>query len=76
MSEQPLDPVTEQHLADMPDDDWRALVARVRPPDDPKAVAAKALAHHVRGKSPEYRIERNQSQVADAVRGYITGGRA
>ncbi len=27
-----LDPVTEQQLADLSDEDWAALTARVRPP--------------------------------------------
>ena len=43
-----LDPVVEQQLAELPDADWRALVARVREPEDPKAAAASALAQHVR----------------------------
>jgi hypothetical protein len=28
-----LNPETEQQLAEMNDDDWRALTARIRPPD-------------------------------------------
>ena len=31
-----LDPAVEQQLADMPDDDFAALMARVRPPDEPR----------------------------------------
>jgi hypothetical protein len=43
-----LDPLVEQQLAELPDADWRALVARVREPEDPKAAAASALRSHVR----------------------------
>jgi hypothetical protein len=41
-----LDPAFEQQLADLSDDDWRSLSARVRPPtsaDSLKAIAAKHI---------------------------------
>lgn len=38
-----LDPTVEQAIADMSDDDFNALVARTRPPIDPRAAAAQAL---------------------------------
>lgn len=42
-----LDPAVEQQLADMYDDDWHALSARVRPPSSTaqlKAAAAQVLS--------------------------------
>ena len=42
-----LDPKTEQTLADMSDEDWSALAARVRPPtssEQLKTVAAKVIS--------------------------------
>jgi hypothetical protein len=42
-----LDPAVEQQLADLPDAEWRALSARVRPPtssEQLKSVAAKVIS--------------------------------
>jgi hypothetical protein len=35
-----LNAAFEEHLASLPDADWRALVARVRPPTDPATARA------------------------------------
>lgn len=46
--------LVEDYLAGMSRQDFQALVARVRPPDepaDPKQIAAEALRRHVRGQS-------------------------
>lgn len=37
-----LTPEIEQHLADMTDEDWRALLARVRPPNPGDGGLAEA----------------------------------
>lgn len=36
----------EDYLAALPDDDWRALCARVRPPDEPPKSPRPALMTH------------------------------
>ncbi|WP_062539246.1 hypothetical protein [Mycobacterium celatum] len=69
-----LDPEVEQQLADMPEADFDALIARVRPPEepaDPKARAAAALRRemgaNVRGKKP------SKEAAAAALRRYANG---
>lgn len=66
-----LDPHIEQQLADMPAGDFDALIARVRPPDepiDPKERAAAALRGelgvNLRGRKP------SKQAAADALRRY------
>lgn len=69
-----LDPHTEQKLADMSTNDFDALIARVRPPDepaDPKERAAAALRRelgvHQRGRKP------SKEAAADALRSFAAG---
>ena len=69
-----LDPVVEQRLADMPEADFDALIARVRPPEepvDPKARATAALRRemgfNVRGRKP------SKEAAADALRRFTAG---
>jgi hypothetical protein len=68
-----LSPEVEQQLADMSEDDFDSLVARVRPPEepaDPKARAAQALRREMgvyqRGRKP------TKEQAAAALHRYAT----
>ena len=67
-----LSPQAEQQLADLSAEDFDALVARVRPPDepDPKARAAAALRKELgvgaRGSKP------SKERAAEALRRYAS----
>jgi hypothetical protein len=40
----------EEYLAGLPDEDWRALAARVRPPEPTDPVSARASIAHKAGQ--------------------------
>lgn len=69
-----LEPHIEQQLADLSAGDFDALIARVRPPEepaDPKARAAAALRRemgfYARGRKP------SKDAAADALRRFTAG---
>lgn len=64
----------EEQIANMPADDFAALVARTRPPEesDPKARAAAALRRH-RGRDRTTRATKDDAAVA--LRRYANGDR-
>lgn len=69
-----LDPSTEQKLADMSREDFHALIARVRPPEeeaDPKARAAAALRRH---RGLDRTTPATREQAADAMSRYRASG--
>lgn len=70
-----LSPYVEQQLADLSAEDFDALVARVRPPDeptDPMERAAKALR---RSRGLDRTDRATKEQAADALRAYNAGSR-
>jgi hypothetical protein len=70
-----LDPTVEQQLADMSTQDFDALIARVRPPEepaDPMERAAQAL-RQMRGLDRHGKSTKDQA--AAALRQYSSGSR-
>lgn len=70
-----LSPHVEQRLADMSAEDFDALIARVRPPEeptDPMERAAKALR---RSRGLDRTGRATKEQAAEALRAYGAGSR-
>ncbi|MGV0699143.1 hypothetical protein [Mycolicibacter sinensis] len=70
-----LDPAIEQQIADMDDDQFAALVARTRPPTDPRQIAAQALRAHRAGTdftppSPAAPVAGSKAAAAQAMRDF------
>ncbi len=66
----------EDYLASMPDDDWTALCARVRPPAaDPKQEAVDALRRRVRGANVT-ELDAKSVEASKKALNKIFGGKA
>jgi hypothetical protein len=60
-----LDPAFEQQLADLSDDDWRSLSARVRPPTSSEQLKAIAAKHISEDQLPTFMAIANVKAFAD-----------
>lgn len=70
-----LSPYVEQRLADLSTEDFNALVARVRPPEepaDPRERAAQALR---RSRGLDRTGRATKEQAVQALRAYGAGSR-
>jgi hypothetical protein len=60
-----LDPAVEQQLADMSDQDWRSLSARVRPPTSSEQLKSIAAKHINEDQLPTFMAIANVKAFAD-----------
>lgn len=60
-----LDPAVEQQLADLSDDDWRSLSARVRPPTSSEQLKRIAAKHIPEDQLPTFMAIANVKAFAD-----------
>lgn len=65
-----IGPYAEQQLADMNADDFDALVARVRPPDEPTDPMERAAAALRRSRGLDRSRPATKERAAEALRGY------
>jgi len=65
-----IGPFAEQQLADMDADDFDALVARVRPPDEPTDPKERAAAALRRSRGLDRGRPATKERAAEALRGY------
>jgi hypothetical protein len=68
-----LSPAVEQQLADMTEDEYTALTARVRPPTEPLDPKARAAAALRRELGVERRGKATKESAAEALRRFATG---
>jgi hypothetical protein len=68
-----LPPHVEQQLADMPANDFDALIARVRPPDEPADPKERAAAALRREMGATRRGKATKENAAAALRQYANG---
>ncbi|UVO10868.1 hypothetical protein NM962_12600 [Mycobacterium sp. SVM_VP21] len=66
-----IGPYAEQQLADMTADDFDALVARVRPPDEPTDPKERAAAALRRDRGLDRRRPATKEAAVEAWRGYF-----
>jgi hypothetical protein len=60
-----LDPAFEQQLADLTDEDWRSLSARVRPPTSSEQLKTVAAKHIPEDQLPTFMAIANVKAFAD-----------
>jgi hypothetical protein len=65
-----LDPAVEEHLASMSAEDFDALIARTRPPEEPANPTERAAAALRRSRGLDRTRKATPEQAAAAIRQY------